>query len=91
MMASLVQRAAARAGLRNNGPHILRHTLCSRLAMRGAPVRAIQELAGDRDIATTKYMHVSPAAIENAIRLLEQPNGGNSEATASTTMANASV
>ena len=39
-------RAARRANLRNNGPHILRHTFCSHLAMRGAPPRAIQELAG---------------------------------------------
>jgi len=45
---TLVLRAARRAGLKNNGPHILRHTFCSHLAMRGAPVRTIQELAGMR-------------------------------------------
>jgi hypothetical protein len=40
--------------------------------MRGAPARAIQELAGHRDLATTqRYMHLSPAAVENAIRLLD--------------------
>jgi site-specific recombinase XerD len=40
--------------------------------MRGAPVRAIQELAGHQDLGTTqRYMHLSPAAIEAAIRLLE--------------------
>ena len=56
------------------GVHILRHTFCSHLAMRGAPVRAIQELAGHQDLATTlRYMHLSPAAIEGAIRLLDQP------------------
>ena len=44
--------------------------------MRGAPTRAIQELAGHSDIATTqRYMHLSPAAIENAIRLLDQGRG----------------
>jgi site-specific recombinase XerD len=60
--------------LRNNGPHILRHTFCSHLAMRGAPARAIQELAGHRDLATTqRYMHLSPAAVESAIRLLDAP------------------
>jgi len=54
--------------------HILRHTFCSHLAMRGAPARAIQELAGHQDLSTTqRYMHVSPAAIEDAIRLLESP------------------
>jgi len=39
---------------------------------RGAPARAIQELAGHRSLNTTvRYMHLSPAAIEGAIRLLE--------------------
>jgi site-specific recombinase XerD len=41
--------------------------------MRGAPARAIQELAGHQDLLTTqRYMHLSPSAVENAIRLLEQ-------------------
>jgi len=41
--------------------------------MRGAPVRAIQELAGHQELGTTqRYMHLSPAAIEGAIRLLDQ-------------------
>ena len=35
------------------GVHILRHTFCSHLAMRGAPARAIQELAGQQDLSTT--------------------------------------
>jgi hypothetical protein len=40
--------------------------------MRGAPVRAIQELAGHQELGTTqRYMHLSPAAIEGAIRLLD--------------------
>ena len=52
--------------------HILRHTFCSHLAMRGAPARAIQELAGHQDLATTqRYMHLSPAALDAAIRLLD--------------------
>ena len=42
--------------------------------MREAPARAIQELAGHEDLATTqRYMHLSPAAIEGAIRLVEYP------------------
>jgi len=66
-------RRAARSAHVKEGVHILRHTFCSHLAMRGAPARAIQELAGHQDLSTTqRYMHLSPAAIEGAIRLLDQ-------------------
>ena len=55
--------------------HILRHTFCSHLATRGAAARAIQELAGHTNLSTTqRYMHLSPAAIEGAIRLLDRPS-----------------
>ena len=71
---SLVRRAARLANIANNGVHILRHTFVSHLAMRGAPARAIQELAGHKDLSTSqRYMHLSPAAIEAAISLLEKP------------------
>lgn len=98
----LVERAARSAGLatgrkpKGAGPHVLRHTFCSHLAMRGAPTKAIQELAGHRDLmTTTRYMHLSPAAIENAIRLLDQPavdaGRGNMLATACAAAGNVSV
>jgi hypothetical protein len=46
------------------------------------PARAIQEVAGHRDLTTTQRgMHLSPAAIESAIRLIDR---GNSVATAAT-------
>jgi integrase len=64
--------------------HQVRHTFCSHLAMRGAPAKAIQELAGHADLTTTmRYMHLSPASLNQAIRMLEQRGaiGGNSEAT----------
>jgi len=62
--------------------------------MRGAPAKAIQELAGHQDLMTTqRYMHLSPAAVENAIRLLESPGicpgRGNIVATAPTATENA--
>jgi len=77
------KRAARRAGVvrgsstsGGGGVHILRHTFCSHLAMRGAPARAIQELAGHADLSMTqRYMHLSPAALDAAIRLLEGPAG----------------
>lgn len=75
ILRSLISRAAARAGLANRGIHVLRHTFCSHLAMRGAPARAIQELAGHQHISTTqRYMHLSPAAVQAAIRLLDEPS-----------------
>jgi site-specific recombinase XerD len=70
-MQVMVRRVARRANVRP-GLHILRHSFCSHLAMRGAPARAIQELAGHQDLGTTqRYMHLSPAALDAAIRLLE--------------------
>jgi integrase len=70
-----VLRASRRAKLSQAGVHILRHTFCSHLAMRGAPPRAIQELAGHRELGMTqRYMHLSPAALDSAIRLLDQPS-----------------
>src|SRR5262245_50345727 len=93
MLQDRVASAARRAGARH-GVHILRHTFCSHLAMRGAPARAIQELAGHQDLKTTqRYMHLSSAAIEGAIRLLDasrtSPGLGNMLPTGSTESANA--
>lgn len=71
IMQVMVRRVARRANVKP-GLHILRHSFCSHLAMRGAPARAIQELAGHQDLGTTqRYMHLSPAALDAAIRLLE--------------------
>jgi integrase len=74
-------RAQRLANLRDKGPHTLRHTFCSHLAMRGVPARAIQELAGHVHLTTTqRYMHLTPAALESAIRMLEQPPPAGHEA-----------
>jgi site-specific recombinase XerD len=70
-------RGAQRVAGIEQGVHILRHTFCSHLAMKGAPARAIQELAGHADLSTThRYMHLSPAATEDAIRLLDGRQSG---------------
>lgn len=75
MVQDHMRRAVRRAGLAHRGIHVLRHSFCSHLAMRGAPVRAIQELAGHQDLTTTqRSMHLSPTAVADAIRLLDQPN-----------------
>jgi integrase len=75
--------ACKRAGLRPIGTHVLRHTFCSHLAMRGAAPKAIQELAGHSTLAMTmRYMHLAPIALRQAIDLLDsgQPVGNESKA-----------
>ena len=53
-------------------PHALRHTFCSRLAMRGVDSRIIKELAGHSTIAVTdRYMHLNDASLQVAIEKLE--------------------
>ena len=77
---SRVRSAARRANVRK-GVHILRHTFCSHLAMHGAAPTAIQALVGHQDLSMTqRYMHLSPAALDAAIRLLD--GRGNIVATA---------
>lgn len=68
--------AQRKAGLPKKGPHTLRHTFCSHLAMRGVPARTIQELAGHKDLSTTqRYMHLAPGALTDAIATLEAGRG----------------
>jgi len=65
-------RICKRAGLREIGWHVLRHTFASHLVMAGAPLKAIQELLGHSNIQTTmRYAHLSPSALEDAMNLLE--------------------
>jgi hypothetical protein len=46
--------------------------------MRGAPAKAIQELAGHENLMTTlRYMHLSPAARASAIGLLNGRQGAD--------------
>jgi len=61
--------------------HLRSRRVCSHLAMRGAPARAVQELGGHSEQGMTqRYMHLSPASLDATIRLLERR--GNNEAMA---------
>jgi integrase len=86
-----VARAAKRAGVKS-GVHILRHTFCSHLAMKGAPARSIQQVAGHVDLATTqRYMHLQTGAVEAAIALLEGQVTGTMAAQAAENGQNAQI
>lgn len=69
--------ACKKARLRRVGWHVLRHTFASQLAMKGAPLPAIQSLLGHASIQMTmRYSHITPATLREAIDLLR----GNTDA-----------
>jgi integrase len=64
--------ACMNAGLRKIGWHTARHTFASHLVMRGAPIKAVQELLGHSTTEMTmRYAHLSPDARREAVRLLD--------------------
>ena len=62
------KKALKRAGIENFRFHDLRHTFASRLAMRGVPLRTIQELLGHKTMTMTlRYAHLSPGHLREAV------------------------
>ncbi len=73
-----LRTACRRAGLRQIGWHVLRHTFGSTLAQRGASPKAIQELMGHSDMVTTmRYMHLATTHHVEAVALLDDEQPAN--------------
>jgi len=68
-------RACKKAGLRQIGYHVLRHSFASHLVMRGASLKAVQELLGHSSIQMTmRYAHLAPEVVNETVRLLDAPS-----------------
>ncbi len=70
----LVQEYLKLAGINkpNISVHSLRHSFCSRLLEKGVNLKAIQILAGHKNISTTeKYLHIAKARLRKEVLLAQ--------------------
>jgi integrase/recombinase XerD len=61
----LIKKIVRRAGMtRPTSPHVLRHTFAVTCLQKGISLRALQELLGHEDLATTQiYLNLSPESV----------------------------
>jgi integrase len=65
-------RLIQRLGFKDLTFHDLRHDAASTLAMAGVPLRTVAEILGHRDMRmTTRYSHLSPQHLREAIKALD--------------------
>ncbi|MFA4844936.1 MAG: tyrosine-type recombinase/integrase [Patescibacteria group bacterium] len=65
-------RATRKAGLPSIRIHDLRHSFASQLVMAGVPLTAVKEYLGHADLKMTmRYAHLSPAAREQYVGVLD--------------------
>jgi integrase len=68
-----LKRVCVRVGIRKISWHTLRHTTASHLAAEGVPMNVVKELLGHSSILmTSKYAHLAPSAIKDAVELFSQ-------------------
>jgi len=66
------EKAVERADLPDFRFHDLRHTCASHMAMRGRPLKEIQEVLGHKSFSMTlRYAHLSPMHLRTAVESLD--------------------